>query len=120
MQAVVEQMPVAGQLRLTIDVTVPVHYSAAVARRIVGRFVADEISYLLRAGEPALVASDRMRWRVPVVLALPSTGQVGEVGYLEVDVETGQLSATPEQVSAIDQHAQDLAAHHSTALGSAS
>ncbi len=115
----IEQIPTTGQLRLTIQASANVSYSAAAARRIVGRFVAEEIGYLLHTGEPTLVVSDRIRWRVPVTLAYPGHGLVGTVGTLDVDVETGQLSVTPTQLSDILQHATDLAAHYATPAGSA-
>ena len=90
METSIEQISTTGQLQLTIQVSANVNYSAAAARRIVGRFVADEIGYLLRASEPTLVVSDRVRWRVPVTLAYPGHGVVGAAGTLDVDVETGQ------------------------------
>jgi hypothetical protein len=95
-------------------VSANVNYSAAAARSIVGRFVANEIGYLLRASEPTLVVFDRIRWRVPVTLAYPGHGVVGTAGTLDVDVETGQLNVTPAQLSAITQHATDLAAHYTS------
>jgi hypothetical protein len=120
METSIEQIPTTGQLQLTIQVSANVNYSAAAARRIVGRFVADEIGYLLRASEPTLVVSDRIRWRVPVTLAYPGHGVVGTAGTLDVDVETGQLNVTPAQIGAITQHATDLAAHYTTPASSAS
>ena len=90
------------------------NYSAPAAQRRVNRFVADEIGYLLRGGEPTLVVSERMLWRVPILLALPTTGPLGEVGNIDVDVETGQIAATTEQIAAISRHAEDLANAHST------
>ena len=88
--------------------------SARAAQRIVGRFVADEIGYLLRSGDPTLVVSERISWRVPIVLAFPTTGPVGTVGTLDVDVETGQLLVDPEQIVEITRHARDLASHYSS------
>jgi hypothetical protein len=84
METSIEQIPTLGQLQLTIQVSANVHYSAAAARRIVGRFVAEEIGYLLRASEPTLVVSDRIRWRVPVTLAYPGVARLGfQVAYHE-------------------------------------
>ena len=114
MEAMVEQIPHTGQMQLTIQVSANVNYSARAAQRIVGRFVADEIGYLLRSGEPTLVVSDRICWRVPIILAFPTTGPVGTVGTIDVDVETGQLLVDSEQTAEITRHAQDLAAHYST------
>lgn len=120
MEATVEQIPQAGRIQVTIQVSADLNYSADAARRMVGRFVADEIGYLLRGGEPTLVAAERLCWRVPVILALPHTGPVGTVGTVDVDVETGQLFVTPEQVADVTRRAQDLAAHHAAPTGSAS
>lgn len=82
--------------------------SAKSAQKIVGRFVADEISYLLRAGEPDLVPSKRVYWRVPIELAFPDQGIVGAVGTLDVDVETGQIVATPKDIAEITHHTERL------------
>ena len=120
MEATVEQIPQAGRIQVTIQVSADLNYSADAARRMVGRFVADEIGYLLRGGEPTLVAAELLCWRVPVILALPHTGPVGTVGTVDVDVETGQLFVTPEQVADVTRRAQDLAAHHAAPTGSAS
>lgn len=85
------------------------NYSAKSAQRIVGRFVADEISYLLRAGEPDLVVSKRLYWRVPVQLASPDRGIVGAVGTIDVDFETGQIVVTPKGLAQIAAQARRLA-----------
>lgn len=84
--------------------------SARSAQKIVGRFVADEISYLLRAGEPDLVLSRRLYWRVPVQLALPDRGTIGTAGTLDVDVETGQIVLTPGDITEITRRADRLVA----------
>jgi hypothetical protein len=102
MDATLEQIPRAGQFELTIQVSATVHYSAAAARRIAGRFVANEIAYLLRASEPTLVMAETgIYWRVPIVLAFPTTGPVGTVGYMDIHVETGEFSMTPEKIQEI-------------------
>jgi len=96
-------------------ISTTVNYSAEAARRLAGRFVANEIGYLLRCEDPRLVVAERVHWRVPITLAFPTTGPVGTVGTIDVDVETGQLSITPEQIAEITRHAESLAAPHSTA-----
>lgn len=90
MEATLEQIPRTGKVDLTIQVSATINYSAEVARRLAGRFVANEIGYLLRCGDPKLVVSERLYWRVPIILALPTTGPIGTVGTIDVDVETGQ------------------------------
>jgi hypothetical protein len=99
-------------MQLTIQVSAQINFSARAAQRRVGAFVADEIGYLLRSGEPTLVVADRLRWRVPIILALPTTGPLGQVGAIDMDAESGQLIVTPEQVTAITHHAEDLAHAH--------
>ena len=110
MEAVIEAIPQTGDIRLTIEVSTKQNFSAKSAQKIVGRFVADEISYLLRAGEPALVLSKRLYWRVPIQLAFPDKGMVGAVGTLDVDVETGQILVNPKDIAEITRHAERLAA----------
>lgn len=99
-------------ITLTIQITARFNYSAVAARRLVNRFVADEISYLLRTEQPVLVASERIVWRVPVTLAFPDAGTVGQVGAVDVDVENGSLLLTPSQIESINNRALELAARH--------
>ena len=64
---------------------------------------------MMHAGEPALVVDERIQWRVPVILSQTSRGDVGEVGSIDVDVETGQLHVTPQLITEINARAQGLA-----------
>lgn len=119
MEARIEQIPQSGQLDLTIHVSTPVNYSADAARRIVGRFVANEISYLLRAGDPSLVVGTQIWWRVPVVLALPQHGEVGQVGSVDVSVDTGAYNVSSTQIQEMVSNAGERAARYSNAPGTA-
>ena len=114
MDVAVKQLPRTGRLQIDIRVSADMNFSAIAARRRVGRFVADEISYLMRGGEPDLVVTDRIYWRVPVVLTLSGHGNVGSVGTIDMDVETGQLHVTPELIAEIQQRATDLAARRTS------
>ena len=69
----------------------------------------------MRAGEPKLVVGERMVWRVPVMLALPAVGEIGQTGEIDVDVETGKLKLSPEIIHSIAQNGERLAAGHSAA-----
>jgi len=64
-----------------------VNVTAFSARQKVTGFVADEISTNMHAGEPRLVLSERIIWRVPVILSLPPSGDRGEVCTIDVDGE---------------------------------
>jgi len=112
MEAIVEQIPRSGQMEFTIQVSANVHFSAEAARRLVSRFVANEIAYLLRGGSPTLIVADRVRWRVPVLLTLPSHGIVGPVGSIDVDVETGEFTITPDEIHLIKENAEQKATHY--------
>ena len=48
---------------------------------------------------------------VPIILSMPPTGDRGEVGAIDVDVETGQLQITPELIEAIEHRAEYLVAN---------
>lgn len=110
MQAEIEQVPLnSGRLSVHIEVAADMNISAFAARQKVTGFVADEISTQLHGKEPTLVVGERIRWRVPVWLSLPPSGDLGEVGSIEVDVESGQLEITEALIQEITLRASDLA-----------
>ena len=86
-----------------------VNISAMAARQKVNDFVLSEISYMMHAGESELVVSDRIVWRVPVILSLTSHGDVGEIGAISVDVESGQMAISPAAMDELYARADDLA-----------
>ncbi len=102
-------LPRSGRVEVDIHLSAEVHVTAATARRRVSRLAISEIGNLLYGGEPSLIVGERICWRVPVLLAYPDTGPVGQAGTLDVDVETGQVLATPEQLTEITNYAQYLA-----------
>ena len=104
-------MPQSGQLAIDLHLSATVNVTAFSARQKVTGFVADEISTNMHAGEPRLVVSERIIWRVPVILSLPPSGDRGEVGTIDVDVETGQLVVTRSLVEEIKRRAEYLAEH---------
>jgi hypothetical protein len=95
MSSLVESLPESGRLEVDTKVTADVNISAYAARQKVNGFVLSDISYMMHAGDPTLVLAERIYWRVPVILSFTSRGDVGEVGAIDVDVETGQMHATP-------------------------
>lgn len=109
MRATLERLPPAGRIEIAISMAADVNISAKAARQKVNDFVLSEISYMMHAGEPELVVSERIVWRVPVVLSLTSHGDVGEVGAITVDVESGQMAISPETMDELDARADDLA-----------
>ncbi|HSN74149.1 MAG TPA: hypothetical protein VL334_03530 [Anaerolineae bacterium] len=111
MTVLVQELPRLGKLEVDVRVTADINVSAFSARQKVNSFVLNDISYMMHAGHPELVLADRILWRVPVVLSQTSRGDVGQVGQIDVDVETGQLLVTPELVSEIEARAAALVAY---------
>jgi hypothetical protein len=109
MDAMIESLPRTGRLQININVLAEMNYSAYAARRKVSRFAADEISMFMRGGDPTLAVAERLCWRVPVMLTLPGHGNLGSVGAIDVDVETGQLYITPQLLVEIRQRAEVIA-----------
>ena len=79
MKATIERLPPSGRVEIAISVAADVNISAMAARQKVNDFVLSEISYMMHAGEPESVVSDRALLRVPVILSLTSHGDVGEL-----------------------------------------
>jgi hypothetical protein len=111
MTVTLEAIPKTGRLEIDIKVSANVNVSAFTARQKANNFILSEISYMMHAGEPTLVLGERIYWRVPVILSLTSCGDVGEVGRLDIDVETGQIQISPQQITEIESRAETLVAH---------
>jgi hypothetical protein len=109
MVTTVRSLPQTGRLEVDIKVTADINVSAYAARQKVNNFVLSDISYMMHAGDPTLLFGERICWRVPVILALTSQGDVGEVGAIDVDVETGQMHVSPQLVAEINARAEGLA-----------
>lgn len=105
--------PKTGQLTIDIQLSATVNVTAFSARQKVTGFVADEISTNMHGGEPSLAVGERICWRVPVILSMPPTGDRGQVGTIDVDVETGQLLVSRSLIEEIKQRAEHLASHNS-------
>jgi hypothetical protein len=86
-----------------------VNFTAPVAQRRVTKLMLDRVGNLLYGERPNLVVSDRLLWRVPVWLSLPTTGPLGQVGVLDVDVQTGEILSTPEILEEIANRGDELA-----------
>lgn len=112
---IIEKMnlPKAGHLEIDITLSADVQVSAFVAKQKVNRFLATEVGNLLHAGEPSLALADTIYWHVPVLLSLPSVGRVGQVGEIDVDVESGEVKIEPSLIESISRNAELLAARSS-------
>lgn len=101
-------LPQTGRLEIDIRVTSDINVSAYAARQKVDSFVLSELSYMMHAGEPSLVVGDSICWRVPVILSSSSRGDLGEVGAIDVNAQTGQLAVTPHLIAEVNARAEDI------------
>jgi hypothetical protein len=95
-------------LEIDIKVTADINVSAYAARQKVNSFILSEVSYMMHAGEPSLVVSEMICWRVPVVLSLTSRGDIGDVGAIDVNAETGQMYTSPQLIDEVNARAEGL------------
>lgn len=113
MVAAIQALPQTGHLEINIRVSAQINISAFGARQKANSFILGHISYMMHAGEPELVVGKRICWRVPVILSQRTIGDVGQVGVVDVDVETGQMAVSPVQIAEIQERAEKIA-HHTT------
>ncbi len=106
MDTTIQNLPTTGKVEINVSVSATMNFTAYAARKRVSRYVADELSMFLRGGEPTLLVSDRLYWRVPVLLSIPGRGLLGETGAIDVDVETGQLRLTSALLGEIKSRAE--------------
>lgn len=104
-----QPLPQKSIVEVDIRVSAEINISALAARQKVNSFVISEISYMMHAETPVLMLDQTMCWRVPIVLSLTSIGDVGEVGAIDVDVQTGQMKITPQLIASIESRADHLA-----------
>jgi hypothetical protein len=104
-----QPVPQTGQLTISVHREVQINVSAAEAQRRVTQFVHRKISSQMHGEAPTLILSERACWRIPIHLTFPSFGDVGCVGVVDVDVESGELQIDAEIVQEIERHAKDLA-----------
>ncbi len=103
-------IPEKGRVELKVDRSFEIKVTDEEARRQVNRWLLNEVSYLIGADEPTLVVGDeQVVWRVPAWIGFPHTGRAGNVGSVDVDVETGEMNNTPKCKANIERQAQILA-----------
>jgi len=102
-------LPITDELEIDIKIRTAVNISSYAARQKVNGFVLSNISYMMHAATPKLVLANRFYWRVPIILSLTSQGDVGEVGTIDVDLETGRMNITPDLITEIENRAEDIA-----------
>ena len=102
-------VPAGAKVKIEFTLTAEVNITDFTAQRKVSKLLLDEVGNLLYGERPSLVAGRRLLWRVPVWLALPTTGPLGEVGTLDVDAQTGEILFTQQQLDDIAARGNTLA-----------
>jgi hypothetical protein len=99
----------AGTVTLHLDRKIEVKLSPDEAQRLVNNYVHLEISTQLHAEVPTLVVGDQVVWRVPIHLTFPSFGDVGQIGFIQVDPVTGELDTSSSTLDTLIHNAENLA-----------
>jgi hypothetical protein len=102
-------VPAGAKVKIEFSLTAEVNVTDFTAQRKVSKLLLDEVGNLLYGERPSLVAGRRLLWRVPVWLALPTNGPLGQVGTLDVDAQTGEILFTQQQLDDIAAHGNALA-----------
>ncbi len=105
------KIPSKGPVQLRVKRDFTIQITAEEARRLVNRWLLDEVSYLFGALAPTLVVGEKVVWRVPAIYSLPHVGQVGTIGFVDVDVQSGVMATSPELIRELQDHASELARH---------
>ncbi len=102
--------PGSAQVDIQLRVSAQLNITPFIARQKVNVLMLDRVGNLLHGGEPELAVSDRLSWRVPVLLSTPHRGLMGQVGVVQVDAQTGEVLADDELLKDIAEHARRLLA----------
>lgn len=102
----------AGQVDVTIHVSSALNVSAYTARQKAAGILLTRVGTGVGADPPELVISqERLLWRVPAFLALPSLGRLGTIGMIDVDAQSGEVLVDEAALAALTQNALRLAPH---------
>jgi hypothetical protein len=101
-------------LELSVKISAEINITIDEARRKVNGFLLDKLSYLMVSSRDAeLAVGDKIVWRFSVNHTLPGFGNLGQIGLIEVDVETGEIQPVPvEQLEEMKRSAKALASSY--------
>ena len=99
-----------AEIDVTVHVKAKMNVTPFIARQKVNVLLLDKVGTGLLSGSPILMAGNgRLLWRVPILLSLPKVGQLGEVGSIDVDVQTAEILVSDPELDTIRQNANQLA-----------
>ena len=102
-------LPAPAEVKIEFSLSTRVNVTDFTAQRKVSKLLLDQVGNLLYGEQPTLVAGRRLLWRVPVWVALPTTGPLGQAGTLDVDAQTGEILTDAELLNSIEERAHVLA-----------
>ncbi len=105
-----EEITLPAQAKVTVELSVSseINITNYTAQRRVNKLLLDRVG-LFYGEKPSLVVGERLLWRVPVWLSLPTTGPLGQVGTLDVDTQTGEILFTQQLLDEIAERGRALA-----------
>jgi hypothetical protein len=104
-------IPEKGTLEINVHRTIEINITAEQARKRVNFWLMDRVSYMMGAETPTLVAGERVVWRVPVYISFSQAGKAGNIGNVDVDVQTGEMNNSTELQAQLEKCALELAEH---------
>lgn len=96
--------------RVTGNFDCEIAVSPIIAKRRAGSYLARYVTMMTLAGTPTLVLGQRPVWRCLIYFNYLPIGEVGTLGTIEVDAQTGEaIPLTPEQITAMQERANVIA-----------
>lgn len=102
-------LPDKARVKIEISVSAEISCTDVTAQRKVSRLLLEHLGGLLYGERPTLVAGRHVVWRVPIWLGMPGSGPQGQVGTLDVDVQSGEILYNQKALNEIAQRAYSLA-----------
>jgi len=110
-------LPPQTEVKVELSLTSQVNVTDYTAQRKVTKLLLDQVGNQLYGEQPSLVVGRRLLWRVPVWLALTTTGPLGQVGTLDVDAKTGEVLTSQQILDEIAERGNALAQRSTSAAG---
>lgn len=102
-------LPEYADVKIEVSVSARINVTDVAAQRKVNRLLLDLVGTQLYGESPSLVAGERLVWRVPVWLGLPTVGPIGQLGVLDVDTQTGEVLYTQRILDELAERGDALA-----------
>ncbi len=102
-------LPASAEIKIEFSLTAQINITDFMAQRRVSKLLLERVGNLLYGERPSLVVGRRLLWRVPVWLAWPTTGPLGQIGTLDVDAQTGEILFSPQLLDELAERGDALA-----------